>query len=87
MKAPTSFTEHALDRYIERWCPGTKRHEARQVLRFIAVVAAVHVEDLPDEGQEIWRGPGAFREVLMVVRDGEVTTVLPKGAKRPETRR
>lgn len=98
MKAPLEFTEHALDRFIERHFEAFQdkptriadlkahyRENARGVLEYIRA-HAVFVEDLPDEGQEIWHGPSEFSYVLLVVRDGLVTTVLPAGATRPEGR-
>lgn len=86
MKPPTNLTEHAINRFIERHVPRMSFEDARGVLETIRATAQ-HVEDLPDEGQEIWRGCDAFSSVLMVVRDGWVRTVLPPGSERPKGRR
>lgn len=92
MRAPYKLDDegHAVDRFIERYLRGewdcVVRGDAECLLESIRA-NAVHVEDLPDEGQEIWRGPNGWRDVLLVVRDGVVTTVLPMGATRPAGRR
>lgn len=80
---------HSLDRFLERHYPDAqkpKRSDAETILNVIRATA-VFVEHVKDEGQEIWRGAGAFHDVLMVVRDGVVCTVLKKDSVRPATRR
>ena len=99
MKAPYKLDDdgHAIDRFIERHlrCDTAgmllppseiERAQARVVLDIIRATAE-HVEDITDEGQEIWRGRGGFRSVLLVVRDGVVRTVLKPGSRRPSSRR
>lgn len=89
MKAPTKLTEHAVERFMERHITGQVLYEEAE-RRLNAVRArATHLEDIPDENQEIWVGhePGSVQEILMVVSDGTVRTVLPLGATRPKWRR
>lgn len=93
MRAPRALDPegHSVRRFIERcFPPGTEISfvQAEQRLQAIRCFAE-HVEDIPDEGQEIWRGyeEGSVAEVLMVVRDGVVRTVLPPGSRRPASRR
>lgn len=79
---------HAVARFIERHYPDNAKPTTKEATEILDVIRAtsVHVEDVPDEGQEIWRGRGAFHPVKMVVRDGVVTTVLPRDAERPKHR-
>lgn len=87
MKAPTKLTHHAVERFIERYAPGMRHAEAVQRLHAIRCLAT-HVEDIPGEDQEIWAGtePGSGHEILLVVHDGTVRTVLPLGSKKPAWR-
>lgn len=79
MKAPDRLSKHAIDRFIERHYPDEAKPsyaDAADVLQMICQLA-VHIEDIPGEnGQEAWRGRGAFTRVIMIVFDGEVKTVL-----------
>lgn len=90
MKAPSRFTQHALDRFIERWGP---LRNAKDALHMATVTGAYHVEDVPDEHQSIWgfvvqSGPRKGEIALMVVSaDGTVRTVLPPGSKKPANRK
>lgn len=91
MKGPYKLDDqgHSVARFIERHYPDDAKPsivDATTILNVI-LATAVFVEDVPDEGQQIWRGSGAFSKVKMVVRDGVVTTVLPLGAERPKDRR
>lgn len=83
---PYTATSHAIGRFVERYpiagVPDTAAGRLHQAMR-----NAIHVEDIPDEGQEIWKGTDNGRTVLMVVRDGVVKTVLPTGSRRPAHRR
>lgn len=88
MKAPLLITDHAVERFIERHIPGEDYVRAVQRLNAIRCQAE-HVEDIPGEpGQEIWRGreAGSLVDILMVVKNHLVTTVLPIGATRPNRR-
>ena len=79
---PSAVTEHAIDRYIERWRPGSPRLIAAQELRQ-QIARAVFVEH-PAGEDAIWRTP---RGCLCVVRgDGMVATVLPMGSAKPAAR-
>lgn len=79
---PSTVTDHAIDRYIERWRPGWPRLIAAQELRQ-QITRAVFVEH-PAGEDAIWRTP---RGCLLVVRgDGTVATVLPMGAAKPSAR-
>lgn len=90
MIAPSRYTEHALQRFIERWGPML---DAEDALHTATVTGAYHIEDVPDERQSIWGfvvqgGPRKGEVALMVVSaDGTVRTVLPSGSRRPEKRR
>lgn len=90
MKAPSRYTDHALERFIERWGPMS---DAKHELHAATVSRAYHIEDVPDEKQSIWgfvvlQGPRKGETALMVVSaDGTVRTVLPSGSKRPTNRR
>jgi hypothetical protein len=80
---------HSVERFIERYYGDDAKpsfEDARALLDEIRALA-VFVEHLPDEGQEIWQGRGAFQSLKMVVKDGVVRTVLPPGAQRPTERR
>lgn len=80
---------HSVERFIERHYGDDDKpsyKDAEAVLNSIRE-HAVFVEDLPDEGQQIWRVFYPYAEVKMVVRDGVVCTVLPVGAERPKHRR
>ena len=83
---PYSATPHAVARFAERYpvagVPDTAESRLRRVM-----FQAVHVEDILDEGQQIWKSTDNGRTVLMVVRDGIVKTVLPTGSRRPAHRR
>jgi len=88
--APSQFTEHALQRFIERWGPMADPEED---LRMATITRAFPIEEIPDEQQSIWGfvvldGPQKGETALMVVSaDGTVRTVLPSGSKRPASRR
>lgn len=90
MKAPMYFTDHALERFIERWGP---MPDPQDVLRMAVVTGAHHIENVPEEHQSIWgftvlAGPRKGEVAMMVVSaDGYVRTVLPSGSRRPEVRR
>jgi hypothetical protein len=79
---------HSVQRFLERHYGDEKPSfaDAEAMLNIIRA-GAVFVEDLPDEGQQIWRGQGLLSHVKLVVRDGVVRTVLPKDAQRPKHRR
>lgn len=82
MKSPTVVTDHAIDRYIERWRPDYPRLMAAQELRQ-QLARAVFVEH-PAGEDAIWR---TSRGCLLVVRaDGVVATVLPMNATKPTSR-
>ena len=80
--APISTTDHAIDRYIERWHPDwTRRHATNELRRAIKFVELV--EEEPKSKQAIWRSLNEPGLPLVVSHDGVVKTVLPPGAKRP----
>jgi hypothetical protein len=80
--SPTAVTEHAIDRYIERWCLGWPRLIAAQDLR--RQLARAEFVEHPAGEDAIWR---TSRGCLIVVReDGMVATVLPRNAVKPATR-
>lgn len=82
MRQPTFVTEHAVDRYLERWRSKASRGDARAELED-QIKRAVFVEH-PAGEEAIWRTP---RGALLVVRaDGAVATVLPQGAVRTNRR-
>ena len=82
MRSPSVLTDHAIDRYIERWRPDYPRLIAAQELRQ-QLPRAVFVEH-PAGEEAIWRTP---RGCLLVVRgDGVVATVLPMYATKPSSR-
>ncbi len=88
--APSRYTEHALERFIERWGP---MRDPAEALRIAVATRATHVENVPNEQQSIWGfvvldGPRRGDTALIVVSaDGTVRTVLPSGSKCPPTRR
>lgn len=75
------ITDHAVDRLIERHCPGESWGDA--YMRLDAMRRrATHVEDIADEdGQELWVDPETG--IQMVAKGGWIKTVLPVGARRP----
>jgi len=75
--AQLHLTEHAVDRYVERWRPGWTRDAARDELaKGLALTQFVEI----DRGDYIYRTPrGAL---LVVAGDGAVRTVLPMGSKK-----
>lgn len=81
-------SDHAVDRYRERWAPGLKDDDAYDALVRL-IKAAVFVEYLADEAQSIWATETIAGDTVRMVVDstGVVRTVLPKGATRPVTRR
>ena len=89
MKFPTEITEHAIQRFNERYFEGRLSYDEASRRLDAVRCAAVHVEDIPDEDQEIWAGrePGSIVDVLLCCADGVIKTVLPPGSQRPATRR
>lgn len=97
---PSVVNEHALDRFIERWCrPDEREPEHRaahaRMLREL-IRRAVPGEHMPDERQQIWTVTVSRRRdhqqddvtiKLVVDMNGAVRTVLPEGAERPPSRR
>ena len=94
---PVSFSDHAIRRYVERWCTPRKTVDRQYALSHLTAMLLLvqHVEDLPDENQSIWSlclsdvsDPHDTRpDALLVVDDvGVVRTVLPPHAKRPPGR-
>lgn len=74
--------DHAVDRLILRWAPNLKPSEARAVLAtFMRTCTLVEVED--GSGQAIWRVPGTPAIYLVATLEGDLRTVLPKGAPPP----
>lgn len=86
-KPPGHITEHAFDRWIERWGPGvdtaTDVRVARAAFR-VQVKAAVIESIAHKEAATIWLlGCGAK---IVVAWNGNVMTVLPPGATRADRR-
>lgn len=89
MAPPRSCSEHAIDRFIERWSGARlddplARQFAQQTLEQLCQ-HATHVEDCPGdldgEGQSIWDLSGLSEPVrVAVTRDGEIRTVFERGA-------
>lgn len=74
---------HAVQRFIERcFAPGAviRFEEAERRLNVVRS-RAFYVDNI-DNGQQLWRGFDVLleREVLMVVKDGVVRTVLAPGS-------
>lgn len=95
---PTSVSDHAIDRFMERWGsttiePPCIREKYSAVLHEIILARASRVEDIPRERQSIWRYDGKLFEhervelLLVVTASGCVSTVLPPGTKKPAARR
>lgn len=93
MSAPVAYTQHALDRFLERWLPNLSRTSqelkfAKSAFQRIVSVNATHVENVPGEGQSIWAfymqyGPyQGYAGLLVVDRDGLVRTTLPPGTRK-----
>lgn len=79
---PRSVTEHAVQRYIQRWRPGWKKEAARADLERELGGARFHEQ--PAGSDAIWRTP---RGALLVVSgDGAVRTVLPAKSFAPNRR-
>lgn len=96
LRSPCSVTDHAIDRFIERWgvMPSTSREHVETLLHERVIARALRFENIEREKQSIWRyvGPLPWEphdvEILMVVRaDGFVTTFLPPGSRKPSSRR
>lgn len=84
MSLPTTLTltNHAIDRYCERWRPTWRREDAEMELRLQARRAVFRERD--DDGGLIYVTPrGAL---LVVALDGAVRTVLPPGSTKPMRR-
>lgn len=74
--APIDVTDHAVDRYQERWGSGQLSWDAAQaVLKFILVNAQFIEQE--DQNQSIWDIDGMM---IVVDNEGLVRTVLPKTA-------
>jgi hypothetical protein len=78
-RRPDAVTDHAVDRYIERWhprdgCPD-RWSTARQRLK-TALQSATQVGDELDNGKSLWRLEEGC--LLVVNARGAVLTVLPK---------
>ncbi len=82
---PVKVTEHAVERFIERWEPSMSASAARARLLHYAGLATF--KEHPPGEPEIWEHFLVGGSILLVVRDGLVETVLPPGAKRPASRR
>lgn len=91
MKAPIALDPegHAVQRFIERYFASESDISFEEAERRLNAVRcrAEFVEEIPGEGQELWCGheDGSLVEVLMVVQDGVVRTVL--GTWNPSKRR
>ena len=97
--SPTKISDHAIQRFRERWLLGHKNYQPDQwrgdylsSFLHINVARAIRVENIPNEKQSIWRWIGTHLgdivEVLFVVNaDGYVTTFLPPGARKPANRK
>jgi hypothetical protein len=66
-------TDHAVDRFMERYGPYADRFEAKAELLLIAG-GAIRMGDAPHDAER-WLG---HRGVVLVVRDGSIVTVLPR---------
>lgn len=70
-------SEHAVDRFLERVCPGVPRERVRGHL--VQQCQGAHYVKTLASGLEQWRGPKPRRMRLRVQRDGEsliLATVL-----------
>src|ERR1019366_5176503 len=76
-------TEHALDRWMERWGPFADRDEAELELLHVMADAVPVQEGRRLSGirsGEEWWAPARGAVVRMVVQDLTVVTVLPRAA-------
>ena len=98
---PTTLSDHAVDRYLERWCNifrclSSKVLEIHRRHLLSLLPSAIFVEDVPDERQSIWSVDLDWgyldldtrpTALLVVDYEGKVRTVLPPYAQRPAGRR
>lgn len=73
----TIVSDHAVERFIERHVPGWQHTSAKWLLERISERAIYQEHE--DQHQEIWKGPrGLFQDLVLIVCDGTLRTVLPQ---------
>jgi hypothetical protein len=99
---PTEVTEHAVDRYIQRWRPDIQRAldqlraEARRDLESLAA-RAEFTGETDSEARALWRCCvpelldrhlvfSGGEPPILCEQAGKFSTVLPKGSKAPNRR-
>lgn len=88
MTAPVGVSEHAVDRWIERWAPRGYAWATRELTRYemLYIAKQARLIETEDNGQTVWAFDPPQRnkpEILFVVDElGEIRTVLPPGTKR-----
>lgn len=76
---PTAFSDHAVERFQERWAPAETLTACRMVLHTLLPTAVFWCQNR-GEANTIWQiASGAL---LVVDPVGVVTTVLPKDTRR-----
>jgi hypothetical protein len=79
---PGALSDHAIERYVQRWRPGWEFADAAAELRKEADRAVLH--ECPAGSDPIWRTPRGC--LLVVSGDGTVRTVLPPKSFAPNRR-
>ena len=77
------ITHHAVERFIQRCCPGTPVAEARQHLEgLVARAAPTRRRTLPGDATIYTTQTDDGQHLALAVGDGTVITVLPAHAER-----
>lgn len=79
IKGPWFITNHAVERYIQRWRPGHTRSKALREL--IEASNRAQPKGILESGAQLWRGPRPMR-IQMIVSSGhdglpQLVTVRP----------
>lgn len=88
---PTVVSDHAVQRYIQRWRPDIQREldkiiaEARARLEALST-AAEFIGEIDGEDRAIWAVPTTAEPMLLCEQGGEFSTVLPRGSMAPNRR-
>lgn len=84
---PYTITDHAYERWKERWRSAWSWAVAKQDLQD-RIKQAIFVEEDPGNATSFWRLPeeGGRHPLIVVDGFGEVKTVLPREATKPNRR-
>jgi hypothetical protein len=84
MNTPTGVTEQAVDMLIIRHCPTESWERALRRLHALRPRLSFAYWLSEADRMAVWHGreEGSIATLYVVVRDGEIRTVLPRGSER-----